>query len=70
VEVWAHKTSLTPLLSTFQVPLEASKVRGHVFLCVSGIHLAPFYDFSIRFWICSKSMVFFSPFYYKITLEH
>jgi hypothetical protein len=30
-------------------------------LCVSGIDLAPFYDFSIRFWICSKGMVFFFP---------
>jgi hypothetical protein len=31
-----------------------------MYLCVRGINVASFYDFSIGFWKCSDSVVFFA----------
>jgi hypothetical protein len=34
-----------------------------MYLCVRGIDFASFYDFSIVFWKCSHSVIFFSSLY-------
>lgn len=54
---WANKTSLTPppFLKCLYL---ARKVSGRD-LCVSDIDLVSFYDFSMRFWSCSVSVVSF-----------
>jgi hypothetical protein len=53
-EVWAHKTSLTPPLF-----IEVSVLRQVMYLCVRIIDCVSFCDFSIGFWNCSNSVVYF-----------
>ena len=71
-EVWVHKANLTPYLFFFLKCLyQARKVNGHVFVLVVSILLFPAFFllyfgivptvwyFSIVFWNCSNSVVFF-----------
>jgi hypothetical protein len=55
---WVNKASLTlPLFTEVPVPSQESE---HSCVCVLvGIDFASFYDFSIGFWNCSDSVVFF-----------
>ena len=42
---------------------QVKKVRV-MYLCVTGIHFASFYNFSIEFWNCSGSVVFLFIYFY------
>ena len=53
-----HHLSLTPPL-LIEVPVKSQEIE-QLFICVLGVLIfASFYDFSIRFWNCSDSVVFF-----------
>ena len=55
LEVWVHKTGLTPpLFIEVPVPSQESELSGS---CVLGVSI--FYDFNIRFKNCSDCVVFF-----------
>jgi hypothetical protein len=66
VELWAHKTSLTPPLlidvSVYTVSIEESERSCTRVLCVSNSLC--FYDFSIRFRKCSDCVVYFIFFHF------
>jgi len=57
-EVWAHKTSFTPPLYYLSACTKTEK-WSVMYLCVRVIDFDSFYDFDIRFWNCSDSVVFF-----------
>ena len=64
-EVWAHKTSLiSPLF--IELPVTNQESAPSCNLCVNGIDFASSYYFSIGFWKCSDSVVFFSLHFMKV----
>jgi len=63
VEILVHKISLTPPLF-IEVPVWSQESR---LLCAKGIDCASV-SISIRFWICSDSVVFVCIYFYFITV--
>ena len=57
-EFWSHKTSLTQIFFYWSVYNKPGEWEV-MYLCVRGFNFASFYNFSIRFWNCSDSVVFF-----------
>ena len=57
-DVWAYETSLTPsLFIEVSVP---SPVSEWSYICVLGVWILPLlYDFSILFWNCTYSVIFY-----------
>ena len=67
--MWYHETSLSsPLFVEMTVPRQKSKRSC---ICVLGVSiLLPFYNFSIWFWNCSDSVVFFVLFFILFCINH
>jgi len=57
--VWAHKTSYTRYF-LLKCIYQTRRVIGHVFVCVSDIAFASYYDFSVGCRNCSDNAVFFA----------
>jgi hypothetical protein len=54
------KSNVPSLLHIFfiEIPVTSQERERPMYLCVSGIDYALFYDFSVGFWNCSHNMFF------------
>ena len=59
--VLGSQNQITPTTFLLKYPYQARNVSGHVYLC-SGFNFVSYFDFSIVFWNCSASVIFFFHF--------
>ena len=56
--VLGPQNQITPTTFLLKCPYQARNVSGHVYLC-TGFNFVSYFDFSIVFWNCSASVIFF-----------